>query len=71
MKYFKFYLLITFIISFIGGFFSCLTINTASANTNKFTSIENIQRVNYENVYVDGNRYIVFSNGSDIEVVKP
>lgn len=71
MKYFKFYLLITFIIAFIGGFFSCLTINTASANTNKFNSIENIQRTNYEYVYVDGTRYIVFSNGSDIEVIKP
>lgn len=58
-------------ISFLGG----VAINSANAESPKTTSVQavsNVQRVSYETIYVNGHKYVVFTNGSgsDIEVVK-
>ena len=68
MTNFKNYLLIAIfsLMSFVAG----LTISEAKASINKFNSIENVNRVSYDFVYVNGTKYIIFTNGTDIEVVK-
>lgn len=65
IKYY-FIIIILCICSFIAG----ITINSVNAETNKFNSIENVNRVSYDYIYVNGVKYIVFTNGTDIEVIK-
>ena len=72
MKNIKNYLLI--IILCIASFICGVTINSVHASINKVSTIqnvENVQRVSYDYVYVNGTRYIVFmSSTGDIEVVR-
>lgn len=68
MNKLKYYFIIIFlcICSFIAG----ITINSVNAENHKFNSIENTNGISYDYVYVNGTRYIIFTNGTDIEVVK-
>ena len=75
IKFFAFIgmLTIAYIIGGIMGFALCASTSTVNANpTPIVTSVQNTQSsINTQTVYVDGQRYIVFTSGSSsMAVVK-
>ena len=60
MKNFKNYLLIAIfsLMSFVAG----LTIHEAKASVNNFNEIQ-ADRIDTQTIYVDGQRYVVFTSG--------
>jgi len=68
MKKFKTYLLIAIfsLMSFVAG----LTISEAKASVNNFNEIQ-ADRIDTQTIYVDGQRYVVFTSGrSSMFVIK-
>lgn len=75
IKFFAFIgmLTIAYVIGGIMGFAFCASTSTVNANPNPIvTSVQNTQsNINTQTVYVDGQRYIVFTSGSSsMAVVK-
>jgi hypothetical protein len=75
IKFFAFIgmLTISYVIGGIMGFAFCASTSTVNANTAPVvTNVQNTQAsINIQTVYVDGQRYIVFTSGcSSMAVVK-